>query len=250
MSKAPAQPNRSIQDGLECLWQLVAEARPVGSREMARMLEMEPTRTNRMLGTLAAMGLAARTPERKYVPGPGIHVLAAMSLRGSHLLEAAMQPMQRLARHTGGRVALGVLWRRHVCYLFHGKPDEAPLAAVAGHNLYPAQRSSIGKVLLAARPRESIEDRFAEQELDLDALLRELEAVRRQGYAINRASDRAESMAVSVGTPPVAGLAVMTEISARNEDDLATALRDAAHAIEDRLQKERNPKEKTDADAG
>jgi DNA-binding IclR family transcriptional regulator len=232
MPKTPAQPNRSIQDGLECLWQLVAEARPVGSREMARMLEMEPTRANRMLGTLAAMGLAARTPERKYVPGPGIHVLAAMSLRGSRLLDAAVAPMEQLARRTGGRVALGVLWRRHVCYLFHGQPDRAPLAAVAGHTLYPAERSSIGKALLAARPDGDVRQRFAEHDIDRDALLAELDRVRRQDYAVNRA----ESMAVTVGDPPVAGLAVIQDISSENRGGLHAALADAADQIETNLQ--------------
>ena len=236
MKRGPAQPNRSIRDGLECLWQLVAEARPVGSREMARMLEMEPTRANRMLGTLAAMGLAARTPERKYVPGPGIHVLAAMSLRGSRLLDAAVEPLHELAHRTGGRVALGVLWRRRVCYLFHGSPDEAPLAAVAGHNLYPAERSSIGRVLLSAMPAEQVQERFEEQDVDVDRLLGELGRVREQGYAINRADGRPQSLAIPVGEPPVAGLAVMTHITPQNQGELLAALLQAAREIQDNMQ--------------
>jgi DNA-binding IclR family transcriptional regulator len=231
MAKAPAQPNRSIQDGLECLWQLVAEGRPVGSREMARMLDMEPTRANRMLGTLAAMGLAARTPERKYVPGPGIHVLAAMSLRGSRLLDAAAEPIERLADRTGGGVALGVLWRRHVCYLFHGRPDEAPLAAVAGHNLYPAEQSSNGKVLLAEKSAEEVRRRFAESDVNVDALLAELQVVRRRGYAVNRD----QSLAVKVGAPSVAALAVITDITTKNRDELLLAVNDAAAEIESQL---------------
>jgi DNA-binding IclR family transcriptional regulator len=235
MAKTPAQPNRSVQDGLECLWQLVAEARPVGSRELARMMEMEPTRANRMLGTLAAMGLAAQTPDRKYVAGPGIHVLAAMSLRGSHLLDAAGRPMQKLVENTGGRVALGVLWRRRVCYLFHGRPDRAPLASVAGHNLYPAERSSIGKVLLAAHTEDVIKERFAEQDVDVAQLLTELREVRRLGYAVNREDGRAQSIAVAVGRPAVAGLAVMCDVTDQNRNELLAALGRAVDSIEENM---------------
>jgi DNA-binding IclR family transcriptional regulator len=161
------------------------------------------------------------------VPGPGIHVLAAMSLRGSHLLEAAAEPIERLADRTGGGVALGVLWRRHVCYLFHGRPDEAPLAAVAGHNLYPAEQSSNGKVLLAEEPDMAVRRRFDDTDVDVDALLAELETVRRRGYAVNRA----QSLAVKVGEPPVAALAVIKDITPENRDELLHAVKDAAAQI-------------------
>lgn len=233
-TKGPAQPNRSIQDGLECLWQLVAAGGPVGSREMARMLEIEPTRSNRLLGTLAAIGLAARTPERKYVPGPGIHVLAAMSLRGSRLLGAALPAMAALARKTDAGVALGVLWRRHVCYLYHGRPGGEPLLGIAGHNLYPADQSSIGKVLLSARPEREVRELLRAgpgTRTSHAALSRELDGIRRDGYAVNRD----ESMAVAIGNPPVGGLAVITVISDGNRAELLAALRAAARDIQKRM---------------
>ena len=58
---------------------------------------------------------------RRYAPGPGLHVLAAMSLRGSRLLTRALPHLRDLmAAEPECRIALGVLWRSHVCYLFFG----------------------------------------------------------------------------------------------------------------------------------
>ncbi len=197
----PAQPNLSLQCGIDCLLELASTSDPVGSREMARRLGEEHTRVNRLLGTLAHLGLAEKTPDRKYAPGPGVHLLAAMSLRGSKLLRAALPPIRHLMERTGERIALGVRWRDHVCYLFHGGPDEPIEAAVAPENLFPAKQSSIGMVLLG----EFTGDR----------------------YAISPTG----SLAVPVGDPPIAGLAVSGKVSKNRVNTLVKELRATADAI-------------------
>ena len=116
----PAQPNRSLIDGLACLQALAGTSGAVGCRELGRRLGLETTRVNRLLKTLAALGLAAQGQDRKYRPGPGIHVLAAQALFGSGLLRRAIDPLEDLHRF-GLTVALGVLWRDHVAYLYHAE---------------------------------------------------------------------------------------------------------------------------------
>jgi len=86
----PAQPNQSLIDGLACLQQLASEREPVGGRELARDLGLEPTRVHRLLRTLAHLGLAQQDAQRRYRPGPGIHVLAAQAMFGSGLLRRAL----------------------------------------------------------------------------------------------------------------------------------------------------------------
>lgn len=149
----PAQPNQSLLDGLEVLQGVASAIEPVGSRELARRLDLEPTRVNRLLKTLAAVGLTEQTPDRKYLPGPALHVLTASALLGSGLIARAAGPVERLrAQAPGLTVALGVRWRREVAYLFHAAPG-VPLAESIGRTaLYPADRSSIGRVLLAHSP--------------------------------------------------------------------------------------------------
>src|SRR5687767_1336816 len=118
----PAQPNQSLIDGLTVLQALAVAAGPVGGRALARELNLEPTRVNRLLKTLAFLGMAEQTSDRKYFPGPGMHILAARALYGSGLVTRAMPYLEQLVARYDRVVALGVLWRDQVSYLYHWQP--------------------------------------------------------------------------------------------------------------------------------
>jgi len=122
--KPPAQINQGLRDGIECLLEIAAMERPVGSRELARRLGQDHTRVNRIISTLAYMGLAEQTADRKYIAGPGLLVLAGLSLRGSPLYRCAMPHLEELGVATGYQVALGLRWRTNVSYLYHGHAQE------------------------------------------------------------------------------------------------------------------------------
>lgn len=230
-----AQTYLSLINGLECLRMLASADGPVGSREMARMLDLEHTKVNRLLATLTQVGLAERTAERKYRPGSAIHVLAAQSAHGSRLLRAALPHLASL-KNEGLMVALGVLWRGYVCYVYSSRPGEEFASGIASGSLFPVERSSIGLVMLAASKgkgeiREFVQQAHREgREVDEKDLLKRLDKVRRDGYAL---LDRGKSMsmAVSVGSPPVAGLAFAGVSDRRSVGRLVRELRDAADAI-------------------
>src|SRR3954470_11988766 len=92
----PAQPNQSLIDGLSVLQALAVSNEPVGGRALARQLGLEPTRVNRLLKTLAHLGMARQDPDRKYLPGPAMHVLSALSLFGSGLIRRGIAPLESL----------------------------------------------------------------------------------------------------------------------------------------------------------
>ncbi len=226
--KKPAQPNKSLIDGLECLEAVALAGQPIGVRELARLLGLEPTRVSRLLGTLAYLGLTEKTDTRKYAPGPGIHVLSAMGLSGSHLLRASLPVIRRLMQERGMRVAVGVLWRRHVCYFYHGTPDQPFEQAIGGHRLYPAERSSIGRILLAEKRKKDVEDLFADDpDVDTGQLLQDLVQVKKDGYC--RAPD-GNSLAVGIGEIPFAGLA-FSSVDPDNIPRLVQELHEAAAEI-------------------
>lgn len=219
----PAQPNRSLADGIALLQALCSSPEALGSRELARAMGWEATRANRLLGTLRDIGLAEQDGARRYRPGPGVHLLAAQCLTGSGLLAAAL-PVVRDLRATYG-VALGVLWHGRVCYLLHagrGRPVEEGLGRAAP---MPAEQSSIGMVLEAHLPPPHRTDAG------------ELAAIRRRGYAIQRNPDgRSGSVAVAIpgpaaGAPPVAGLAAMADYREHAPEAVAAALAPAAMAV-------------------
>lgn len=169
-----AQPNQSVGHALTCLIGLT-DAGVIGSRELARRLGMEHTRVNRLLGTLADLGLAERTTDRRYRPGPGLHGLAAGALRGSGLLQAAL-PEIRALHDQGYGVALGLLWLGRVVYLYHGSPQQPLEESLAAHAPWDPQESSIGRVLLSGEASAAVPG----------------------------------SLAVPIGVPPIAGLALIS----------------------------------------
>jgi DNA-binding IclR family transcriptional regulator len=227
--KGPAQPNRSLVGGLECLEYLAGAGRPVGSREAARALGLEPTRANRLLGTLAWMGLAERTADRKYTAGSGLHVLAAMSLRGSRLLSTAAPHLARLGDELPGfSVALGVLWRRQVVYLYFAGPGEDARVAIASRDLFPAEKSSIGQVLLAGMGEGAVRELYADREAgEVERLTGELEGVRREGYAL--VNER--TLGIAVGEPAVAGIALAGVTNEEDRTRLVRRLTECAEKI-------------------
>jgi DNA-binding IclR family transcriptional regulator len=235
---APAQANQSLTSGIACLQALTTAGRPLGSREVARLLGDEPTRTNRLLRTLASLRLAEQTPDRKYRPGPAMHVLAAQALHGSTLLTCALPHIRSLrARHGGDvAVALGVLWNLRVTFLVHARPGQPLEEAVGSYGVHAFDDSSVGIVLAASRyagpspepPPPGIEPFLAER---LEALRPRLEEVRLDGAARLTFPRGVTSLGVPVDAPPIAGLALSGRFEPAEVPGLVRALRRAAEGI-------------------
>ena len=156
----PSQPNKSLLDGLDCLQLLASSAEALGSREVARQLGLEPSRANRLLKTLAHTRLIEQDERRRYRPGPGIHALAAQSLFGSGLIRRALGPLGELHVH-GHTVAMGVLWRDHMSYLYHADPGMDTSTALGRIGLFPVTRSGLGMALLACQDDENVRAMWA-----------------------------------------------------------------------------------------
>lgn len=158
-----SQPNQSLIDGIRCLQYLVSSDKAVGCRELARQMGMNSTRVNRLLMTMAAIGLTTQDEHRRYLPGPGIHALAAQAIRGSSLFAQAL-PQLELHAPRDIVVALGVLWEDQVIYIWHSEPGERTSAsqALAGFRMLPAWQSVIGVSLLAAERDEALQPRFSD----------------------------------------------------------------------------------------
>jgi DNA-binding IclR family transcriptional regulator len=219
----PAQPNQSLIDGLSCLQALAVRNAPSGVRELARELGLEPTRVSRLLGTLAHLGMAEKTPSRKYQPGPGMHVLFAQALQGSRLLQKAWPVLRSLADEDL-TVSLGVLWRDKVCYLYHGKPERAFEEGIFHLDVFPSLQSSIGRVLLAVGGHPAPR-----------GLAKDFAAIRGQGFCQIDRGGGERSLAVPISKPPHAALALSGKIPATRIAALITRLQTAAATIDENL---------------
>ncbi|SNY65894.1 IclR family transcriptional regulator domain-containing protein [Pantoea sp. GL120224-02] len=160
-----SQPNQSLIDGIRCLQYLVSSDKAVGCRELARQMDMNSTRVNRLLMTMASIGLTIQDEHRRYLPGPGIHALAAQAIRGSSLFAQALPQLEAHAPRDIV-VALGVLWEDQVIYIWHSEPGERTSAsqALAGFRMLPAWHSVIGVSLLATESDEQLRPRFTDEQ--------------------------------------------------------------------------------------
>jgi DNA-binding IclR family transcriptional regulator len=237
LSQLGAQPNQSLIDGIATLQALATSPEPVGCRELARRIDLDPTKVNRLLKTLTYLGIARQLANRKYTAGPGMHVLAAQSLFASGLINRALPVLQSLRRH-GHTVALGVLWNDSVSYLFHAPPGIDISMGLGRIGLLPATTSGIGMVLLSEQPDEHIRRIYEGREIPrfpggIDELLERLAEVRRLGYARVRVDDDRNHhvVAVSTGDPVHAGLALSGWIPEGATGELVDALRQGALEI-------------------
>lgn len=158
-----SQPNQSLIDGIRCLQYLVSSGRAIGCRELARLMGINTTRVNRLLMTMASIGLTMQDEQRRYLPGPGIHALAAQAIRGSALFSQALPLLESYAPKDIV-VAMGVLWEDQVIYIYHSEPGTQVTQALAGFHMLPAWQSVIGMALLAAETDEALQKRFAAEQ--------------------------------------------------------------------------------------
>ncbi len=229
-----AQPNQGLIDGIATLQALATSPEPVGCRELARRIGLDPTKVNRLLKTLTYLGIARQTANRKYTSGPGMHVLAAQSLFASGLIRRAL-PLLESLRRFGHTVALGVLWNDNVSYLFHAPPGLEASRGLGRIGLLPATISGIGMVLLAELGDEHVSSIYAGKEIPnfpegLAQLLNKLAEIRQLGYArVHVADDRDHHIvAVSSGDPAHVGIALSGWIPDGSTPPLVEALREAA----------------------
>ncbi|MGE7137233.1 IclR family transcriptional regulator [Luteibacter sp. NPDC031894] len=236
-AKPNAQPNQSLIDGILTLQALASAPEPIGCRELARQLGANTTRVNRLLKTLAYMGIVRQTSDRKYAPGAGMHVLAAQSLFASGLIRRALPELERLRRF-GHTVAMGVLWNDNVSYLFHAPPGIEAARGLGRIGLLPATTSGIGIVLLAQLTDDEVRELYEDKDIPMfpqgvESLLATLEKTRQQGYARVHVADERDHhiVAVTTGVPVIAGLAMSGWIPENATAELVDALRAAALEI-------------------
>lgn len=191
-----SQPNQSLIDGIRCLQYLVSSGRAIGCRELARLMGINTTRVNRLLMTMASIGLTMQDEQRRYLPGPGIHALAAQAIRGSALFSQALPLLERYAPKDIV-VAMGVLWEDQVIYIYHSEPGNQVSQALAGFHMLPAWQSVIGMSLLAAESDEDLQKRFTPEQWQL--LGPHIAQQRAQGHVVWHHDDGEVSMAQPLG---------------------------------------------------
>jgi IclR family transcriptional regulator, acetate operon repressor len=212
----PPYPLESVDNALRMLHVLRDQGR-TGVSEAAAELGIGRSTAHRLLAMLVYRDFAVKDDDHTYRPGPALSAprLAGRPLR---LLRTALQPhMEALCERVGETVNLVVRVGTQTRFL--ASVESAQLLHVGDRQgtILPAWRASGGKALLAELTDEQVLDLFGGDAGGITAreraaLVAELRAVRRRGYAENlegtEAGVSAVGMCVRQGGAAVAALSI------------------------------------------
>ncbi|MFI5661354.1 IclR family transcriptional regulator [Streptomyces sp. NPDC051684] len=246
----PPYPIASVDHALRAATILQMEGGATVS-QIADRLVIARSSAHRLLAMLVYRDFAVQDEDRLYRAGPVLELAAHSQSLVSRLRETALPHLHRLVGLLDETANLTVLTGDTARFIASVESRQALRVGSREGMVFPAHRTTAGLLLLAELPdteldevydAERYRDRVAERP-DLDALRTELKRLRRNGFAVNK--ERSERGLIAVGVPvreasgaAVAGLSVSmpsVRYAPRRLEPLVTALRNAAHGLEEEL---------------
>ena len=214
-SVLPNRPRSSILSGLDVLECLAASTRPLGLSEVAAALDMARSSVHELLGALTLRGYVQRHADLSY--SVGVKAWEVGCRAGPVEWGRVAEPyLAELVREVQEGASLAVLDGVHtVCIQIAESPQVVRVHSGVGER-NPAHCVSNGLALLASLSDDEIRRRFASRLPTLttrsisqrDTLLRELQRVRKQGYAICKGAWHLDVVGVAAAIPGADGSAV------------------------------------------
>jgi DNA-binding IclR family transcriptional regulator len=193
---------------LASMLQLFVEEPELGVREMSRRLGMSPGWTHEMASQLTQASLLEKDPASgRYRLGFAVVELGHLAQARNELGVIARPLLSGLADATREASHIGVLSGTHVMFL-EGFRTYPAVELFSRHGWrIPSHCTSVGKAILAYSPAAVVEECIAaglaamtaRTITDGEAFRRDLEAVRRRGYALNL--EEVEPAVRCVGVP-------------------------------------------------
>lgn len=222
-------------------------------RESAELIGTAPSTAHRLLATMQASGFVVQDPAtRRYSAGPALLAVALASLQRVDVARVARPHLSALAAETRETVSLAVPEGATIRFVDSVEGSEVVRVSSRTGVVVPAHTSAAGKVLLASLSREELLRlypgtrlvRRTPRSITLrSALMKELELVRRNGYATSFEESALGLAAVAAGVRDVRGrviaalaLSVPVErLDARRAERFAAAVQRRARRIEAEL---------------
>ena len=168
-----------------------AEA-PVSLTWLAEQTGLQKSNVHRLLATLCALGYARQGEASLYEPSLRIWELGQGVYARFSMAGAARPVLRRLMEQTGESAHLAIFDRTDIVYIDKVETANPVRAYTAVGGRAPAFCTASGKALLAFQPDETVsavgalmQPQTTETLPNLAELVKELNTVRSQGYAIN-----------------------------------------------------------------
>jgi len=192
---APRYFTQSLAKGLKVLDAMARAGAPVTLSHVAEAVGVPASTAHRLLYTLEAEGYVERLPGTKeYRLTPNVLGLGFAFFQTSDLWQTAHPYLVKASRAHGETFNLAVLDGTDILYIDRVKTRRILSINLEIGSKLPAFCTSMGRVLLAARPAEEVRQILARTDrsrftgrtvTDTEEILRLLEEVRRQGFAVN-----------------------------------------------------------------
>jgi len=204
---------QSVDRSLDLLEALAREGGPVGVAELVDLTGLPQGTVHRLLQSLHQRGYVRRDASRKYSLGTSAVRLADAAQRA--MVRSARPHLAELVALSGETANLAVLEGDDVVYVAQvSSPHTLRMFAEVGRHV-PPHSTAVGKVLLAAMPRDralavvrrtGLSARTPATITDPDAFATELDLVAVQGWAADEEEQEAgvRCVAVPVGEPGAA----------------------------------------------
>lgn len=202
----------TLKAGLDIIEHLVERETPAGVTELAAELDMDKGNLHRLLKVLAERGWVTQNPEsRRYTPTAHVVALAGSLLRKLDLRNAAEDVCARLLESTGESVHLSQVTSTGPVYVLQRRPPYRVSIATEVGARPPMHATATGKSILAfVDPQrreqwvtEPLEAFTFRTHTTMEALDRDLEEVRRRGFAVDDEEFNAGARCVAA---PIFGL--------------------------------------------
>jgi DNA-binding IclR family transcriptional regulator len=240
---------QSIERAAAILRLLSGRTRRLGVVDLAGELGLPKGTVHGLLRTLQHVGFVEQDEETgKYQLGAALLHMGSSYLDGNELRTRALNWSDSLAARTHESVRIGTLHEGQVLIVHHVfRPDDSLQTLDVGA-LLPAHASALGKILLADHPyaageliREGLEAFTPATITEPEALERELERVRKRGWAadigelvngeVSCAAPILDRRGVTVGAMGVSGPPDRLLAARQPRGDLVAFVREAARAV-------------------
>jgi IclR family acetate operon transcriptional repressor len=187
-------PSAAVERALSMLEAVAQESEGLSNAEISRKLKIPKSSASYILRTLEAQNYLTRDGSGKYKVGLKILSLSRGALIGLDVRGVALPIMRHLTQRTGLTCHLAILDGPEAVYVEKVEPEGFIRMDTWVGRRMRVHATSVGKALVAHIAQNSLENMLAKAGMEkrtpktittLPRLLKELEKVRNQGYAVD-----------------------------------------------------------------
>lgn len=244
---------KTVLNSLELLEAFKGEKHELGVSELSNILKLHKNKIFRLLATLEYMGYVEQDSfTENYRLGLKSLELGQSFIRHLRLLSIAKPVLKKLVDNIRESAYVGVIRGGNVIYLDIVEADQVLKVASRVGNILPVYATAIGKSQIAFESKDAVEKLLPDNILaftkntitDKNNLFKELEKIKKQGYAID--NEELDEGIICVGAPLrdytshiVGGISVSAPLIRTSSEKLRNSIiplaMEAGNAISEKL---------------